>query len=236
MTRFQKAFRSSIGRKLVMALTGLALLGFVFAHMAGNLQIFAGPEKLNAYAKTLQDLGPLLWVARIGLLAVFALHVKTGIELARENAAARPQKYAVTQYDTSTLASRTMILSGLVVLAFVLFHLLHFTFGAVDGSSHANNLPRVTLKNGEEVKDVYRMVVTGFRNPGISLVYVIANVVLGLHLMHGVSSVFQTLGCTSPRLACAKKAAGPLVAAVVVLGNCAIPLAVWAGIVGAEVK
>ncbi|MCG3133420.1 MAG: hypothetical protein HMLKMBBP_00577 [Planctomycetes bacterium] len=238
MTRFQKALRSSIGRKWVMALSGLALCGFVLAHMAGNLQLFAGPEKLNAYAKGLQDLGPLLWAARIGLLSVFAIHVATALKLAAENRAARPQRYAVTQHDTSTLASRTMVLTGLLVLAFAVYHLCHFTWhvGASDAIAKAVAPDAYTLASGGRTKDVYAMVVLGFRSPVIALSYVAAMAVLALHLSHGVSSVFQTLGCTSPRLECARKWAGPAFGALVFAGNCSMPVAVLAGMVGSEVR
>lgn len=228
MSRFRKALGTSIGRKVVLAATGVALLGFVVAHMAGNLQVFAGPEKLNAYAKSLQDLGPLLWIARIGLLGVFLIHVRVAWQLTQENRAARPVAYAVTAPSTSTYASRTMIWSGLVVLAFVVYHLLHFTFGAVQGANHG-------LTDAAGRPDVHRMVVLGFRNPVVSASYVVAQVLLGMHIAHGASSLFQTFGCTSPRLDCVRRAAGPLLAAVIVLGNCAMPLAILLGLAGKDV-
>jgi succinate dehydrogenase / fumarate reductase cytochrome b subunit len=229
MSRFAKALRSTVGAKVVMALTGIALLGFVLAHMAGNLQVFAGREKLNAYAKTLQDLGPLLWVARIGLLAVFVLHVATAFRLNALGRAARPVPYAVVTPNASTYASRTMIWSGVVVLAFVVFHLAHFTFGRVHPEAYGK-------LDASGRHDVYAMVVLGFRVPWIAVSYVVAQVLLGLHLSHGASSLFQTLGCTSPRLECAKRAAGPVLATLVVLGNCAMPLAILLDLAGGEVR
>lgn len=248
MSLFTTALRSSIGAKLVMALTGLALLGFVIAHMVGNLQVFAGPEKLNAYAHTLQSLGPILWAMRLGLLAIFVLHVWTAFKLWSANKAARPVPYAVVVPSASTYASRTMIWSGVIVLAFVVYHLLHFTLGVVQpeyfgkvelGFAAVGGAPggvRTTPPQGFPRTDVYSMVVLGFRVPWVALSYVVAQVLLGLHISHGASSVFQTLGCTSPRMECVKKAAGPLLAAVIVIGNCSIPLAILLGLVGKGVN
>ncbi|MCE9638234.1 MAG: succinate dehydrogenase cytochrome b subunit [Planctomycetes bacterium] len=235
MSRFTTALGSSIGAKLVMALTGLALLGFVLAHMIGNLQVFAGPEKINAYAHTLQNLGPILWAMRIGLLTIFGLHVWTAFKLWTANKAARPVPYAVVVPSASTYASRTMIWSGFIVLAFIVYHLLHFTLGAVQGDIFQQTREAWTAADGKH-PDVYAMIVRGFRSPAVALSYVVAQLLLGLHLSHGVSSVFQTLGFTSPRLACVKKAAGPLVATVIVIGNCSIPLAILLGLVGKGVN
>lgn len=232
MSRFAMAIRSSIGTKLIMALTGLALLGFVIAHMIGNLQVFAGPEKLNAYAHTLQSLGPILWAMRLGLLAIFVLHVVSAFKLWTANRAARgPNGYARLNPSASSYASRTMIWSGFIVLAFVVYHLLHFTLGQVQPA-----LFHTPDALDPKRHDVYRMIILGFRSAPVALSYVVAQVLLGLHLSHGVSSVFQTLGCTNARLECVKKAAGPLVATVIVIGNCAIPLTILLGLVGGEVK
>jgi succinate dehydrogenase / fumarate reductase cytochrome b subunit len=231
MSRFTAALRSSVGSKVTMALTGIALLGFVVAHMVGNLQVYAGPEKLNAYAHLLQSLGAGLWVMRLGLLAIFVLHVATAIRLWRANDAARPAKYAVNAYNTSTYASRTMIWSGFIVLAFVVFHLLHFTLGKVQPDLY--HLPDAL---DPKRHDVYRMVVLGFRDPVVALSYVVAQVLLCLHISHGASSLFQSLGCTSPRLECVKKAAGPVLAAVIAIGNISIPVTILLGLVGSEVR
>jgi succinate dehydrogenase cytochrome b subunit len=231
MSRFTTAVRSSIGAKLVMALTGLLLLGFTIAHMVGNLQVFAGPEKLNAYAHTLQSLGPILWAMRLGLLAVFVLHVWTAFVLWSENKAARPVPYAVVAPSASTYASRTMIWTGFIVLAFVVYHLLHFTWGVVQGDIYAG-----TRAGPDGHPDVYAMVIRGFRSAPVALAYVVAQILLGLHISHGASSMFQTFGCTSPRIEPVKKAAGPLLATLIVLGNCAIPLAILLGLVGKGVS
>ncbi len=240
MSRFTKAIDSSIGRKVLMAVTGLGLIGFVIAHMIGNLQVL-GPvataqEKLNAYAHMLQSLGPVLWIMRLGLLGMFAVHVATAFTLWRANSAARPQKYAVTQHETSTMASRTMILSGAVVLAFVVFHVLHFTLGGVGSETFAANMPTYRLKDGVEVHDVYRMVILGFRDPVISISYIVANLILALHISHGASSVIQTLGFRNPRIVALRNILGPVLGAVVAIGNCSIPVTILLGLTGAEVK
>lgn len=228
MSRIATALRSSIGAKSIMAATGLALVGFVIAHMLGNLQIFAGPETLNAYAAQLQSLGPLLWVARSGLLAVFVVHLMSAMRLVQANKAARPEGYVYAQrYATSTFASRTMWMTGLITLAFVIYHLLHFTFGVVQSGNHGFEY---TMADGSVVHDVYKMVVLGFQNPVVTLSYVVANVLLAIHISHGASSAFHTLGVTNPRLAFLRKGFGPGLAAVIALGNVAMPLAALLGI------
>lgn len=231
MSRFTQTLGSSIASKVIMALTGIALLGFVIAHMVGNLQVYAGPEKLNAYAHTLQSLGPVLWGMRLGLLAIFGLHVWTAFRLWRANSAAKPVKYAVAANNTSTYASRTMIWSGFIVLAFVVFHLLHFTLGKVQP-----DLFHTADALDPKRHDVYRMVILGFRDPAIAVSYVVAQVLLCLHISHGASSLFQTLGFTNPRMECVKNAAGPLLATVIAIGNISIPVTILLGLVGGEVK
>src|SRR5205807_10172845 len=144
-----------IGRKALMAITGLALLGYVIVHMIGNLQVYQGPDALNAYAKMLKGMPTLLWGARLTLLVLFVAHVYLGITLALENRAARPVGYVRFEYEQASIATRTMLLSGLVILAFVIFHLLHFTLGAVQPEYH-----RAVDSKGRA--DVYAMVVHGF--------------------------------------------------------------------------
>jgi succinate dehydrogenase / fumarate reductase cytochrome b subunit len=199
MPRFPNPLASSVGSKTVMAVTGIALFGFVVVHMLGNLQVFLGPERLNAYAKGLEDLGPLLWVARIGLLA-----------------------YVGATAQVTSYAARTMFVSGLLVLAFVVYHLAHFTFGWIAPSHHA-------LTDAQGRHDVYAMVVRGFRIPAIAVSYLVAQAILASHLSHGLSSAFQTLGVTHPRLAFLKAGFGKAVAAGIFLGNASMPLAALLG-------
>src|SRR4051794_22955462 len=163
--------RSSLGRKFLMALTGLGLTGFVIAHLLGNLQVFLGREALNSYAAGLKHLGGLLWIARGGLLAIFVLHVAYGVNLWLANRAARPVLYHFKQYREATLASRTMIWTGLVILVFVLFHLAHYTFFLVSPDFSE-------LHDAQGRHDVYAMTILGFRNPFISLLYVVAMALL----------------------------------------------------------
>lgn len=222
MPRLRNPFATSIGSKTVMAITGLFLFLFVLAHMIGNLQVFAGPAKLNAYAKTLQDLGPLLWVMRIGLLSIFLAHLAAAFSIWRANRAARPVAYVSAKPQITTYAARTMVFSGLVVLAFVVYHLAHFTFGWV-----APGYAHLTDSLGRH--DVYSMVVLGFRVPAIAISYVVAQAVLATHLSHGLSSAFQTLGVTHPRLAFLKAGFGKAVAAIVFVGNVSMPLAALFG-------
>lgn len=220
--------RSSIGRKFIMAVTGILLFGFVVVHMLGNLQIFLGPDAINSYAHKLEELGPLLWMARFGLLAVFVAHIGCSISLARDNAAARPIAYHFPNTVQASYASLTMLYTGLLILAFVVYHLLHFTFRWVHYSG-----PLMTRlgHSGIEVRDVYSMVVLGFQVWYISLAYMIAQVILGAHLSHGMTSVFQTLGLNSPKYWPVIAWIGPVAAGVIVLGNVSMPAAVLAGFV-----
>jgi succinate dehydrogenase / fumarate reductase cytochrome b subunit len=225
MTSKSNALLSSIGTKTLMALSGLALVLFVLMHMAGNLQVFAGPEQLNGYAKKLRDLGPLLWVARGGLLAMFLVHVACALRVNAMNRAARPVPYATMKPQVTSYAARTMLLSGLVVAAFVLYHLLHLTLG-VTNPDHA------ALRTVAGEPDVYAMVVRGFRLWPVSLAYLLAQGVLALHVAHGASSAFQSLGVTHPRLRFLRHGLGTTLAILIFLGNASIPIAVLLGIVG----
>lgn len=217
-----KALRASVGAKAVMAVTGLLLLLFVLAHMLGNLQVFLGPDALNGYAQKLQSLGGLLWVARIGLATILVLHVATAARLTRLNRQARPVGYAALSPQVTSYAARTMVLSGFVILAFVAFHLLHFTLG-VTHPEHFGHL------DAQGRHDVYRMVVLGFQQAPVALLYVAAQALLALHLSHGASSLFQSLGVTHPALRCVKQRAGPALALLIFVGNVSMPLACLLG-------
>lgn len=219
---------SSIGRKGAMAVTGALLLGFVIAHLAGNLQVFLGPGVFNTYAHNLESLGPVLWVARIGLLAIFAYHIYLGLTLARENKAARPTPYVHQATVQASTPSLTMVLTGLLILTFVIYHLAHFTFRVV----HFNKIPMTTIEGVDHpVRDVFTMLVMGFRVWYIVLAYLLAQVVLGMHLSHGISSVFQTLGLSHPKYDPIIEKLGPALAGLIVLGYVSIPAAVFSGLV-----
>jgi succinate dehydrogenase / fumarate reductase cytochrome b subunit len=260
--------RSSIAKKAVVAVTGLLLFGFVIGHMIGNLQIFLGRETINNYAEFLHSMPELLWVVRFGLLAAVVLHIVFTVWVWKENRASRPQRYVMERTTRASRASRSMILSGLLVFSFIVYHLLHFTAQVTNpdykqfyehegrpvtlvsfeppaqiGPSQAEadaaiqEIPADSV--AEEAKreyrrDVYRMVILGFRDPLISLTYIIAMILLGLHLSHGASALFQTLGLTSPKYRKAMFLVGPVGATLIVLGNVSIPLVIlldhWTGI------
>jgi succinate dehydrogenase / fumarate reductase, cytochrome b subunit len=229
------AFGTTVGSKYIVALTGLALTGFVIAHMSGNLLIFRGRDALNSYALFLKERGGLLWAARGGLLAVFLLHLSVAIRLTMRNRAARPTRYAFEDTVQATWASRTMIWSGLVILAFVVFHLTHYTFGLVAATA-PNGTNFLDLHDFEKRHDVYAMTVYGFRSVPVSIAYIIAQIFLGLHLSHGVSSTFQSMGWNAPRWWRLIRGTGLAIALAVVIGNIAMPLAVIAGWIGGDVR
>jgi len=235
-------FRSSIGRKILMAVTGVILIGFVIGHLAGNLQVFSAPDKINGYAQFLHQLGPLLWVARIGLLVAVVIHIWAATVLTLENKAARgPEPYAFKNTIRATLASRTMRITGYVVLAFIIYHLAHFTWGAAQPENFKDALPRYTMqheytvagfpvvKPGAEVLDVHEMMVRGFVSPLVSLFYIIAVGLLSFHLLHGFDSMFQTLGLRSGRWSAGLRKLSIVFCLAYFLGNLAIPAAVLAG-------
>ncbi|MEP7028155.1 MAG: succinate dehydrogenase cytochrome b subunit [Candidatus Eisenbacteria bacterium] len=219
MTGPRAFFTSTIGQKVVMAVTGLVLVGFVFVHLAGNLLLYQGPEAINAYGRELRELlhGSAIWIARATLLAAVVLHVWSATALTLKNRAARPVGYRQWQAKDSTYASRTMRWSGVIVLAFVVYHLLHFTFGSV----HPDFIEG----------DVYHNVVTGFQAWPASLFYIVAMVLLGFHLNHGVWSMFHTLGVSHPRYRAMARAFAAVFALGIVLGNISFPLAVLFGLV-----
>ncbi len=211
-------------KKAVMAVTGLFLLGFVITHLGGNLCIFGGQDLLNSYAQHLEELGPLLWVARITLLVLVFLHILTAVQLTSENRNARPVPYHRAQALQTTYAARTMAMSGVITLAYIVYHLLHFTF----------RVTHPAISHGVDPqgrRDVYSMVVLSFRDPFVSIFYVFSIALLSMHLSHGIKSLFQSLGWNNetlePRLV--KIARG--LALLIFLGYSSIPLSVLLGLV-----
>lgn len=226
LTRSATAYwQSSIGKKLVVAVTGLVMVLFLEGHLTGNLLIFLGRGTFNDYAKFLQEIGhgALIWVARIGLLIAVTLHVWATILLTRENRAARKQEYEYKATIQASKSSRIMIVSGLTILAFVIFHILHFT---VRVNSHLADLGK---------NDPYRMVIAGF-SPGfltffVVLFYIIAMSLLCSHLSHGVASMFQTLGFRSKKASEMIQKFSVGYAVSLWAGFISIPLAIFFGIV-----
>lgn len=223
MGSYARALTSTVGLKFIVTVTGVLLVGFVVGHLAGNLQMFVGPDAVNSYAAALKGMGGPLWVVRLGLLTVFGIHIWANLALRSRNAKARPQGYAVRKPIVSSLYSRTMLLSGLILLAFVVYHLAHFTLGWVEPANYA------LRESGRH--DVYSMTAAGFRNPAIAASYLLAMLLLFMHLAHGVASVFQTIGWRKPRFVPAVQMLGYVVAIGVVLGNVAIVVACLAGII-----
>jgi succinate dehydrogenase / fumarate reductase cytochrome b subunit len=219
MTRVLAFLNSSIGRKAVMAVTGGVLLAFVFVHMLGNLQVYLGPTKLDEYGAALRKFPPVLWGARLALLLAAGLHVWGALTTTLESWRARPVAYKGWRSagGASTLSSRTMRWTGVIILAFVVYHLLHLTLGVVhtrfvEGAVH-NNFVR------------------GFQVAGVSAAYVAAMIALGLHMYHGAWSLFQTLGISHVRYNSLRLAFAAVVAIVVVLVNVSFPVSVLTGIV-----
>ena len=222
-------YSTTIGKKVVAALTGLVLVGFVFGHMVGNLKAFmgadaAGVHKLDHYAHFLREMGEslfgystLLWIVRIGLLVAVVLHVVTVIQLSRLNGIARPQKYAVRKSNSSTFASRSMFYGGILLLAFIVFHILHLTIGSVhyDG-----------FKEGA----VFHNVVTTFKHWYMVTFYGLAMAALGAHLYHGIWSLFQTLGLDDPERNIYLRRLAVASALIVALGFITVPVAVFFGV------
>jgi succinate dehydrogenase / fumarate reductase cytochrome b subunit len=224
MAWVRRWLRSSLGSKVVMAVTGLLLFTFLVAHMAGNLLLFRGQEAMNAYAHYLKTSPVLLWSTRLGLLALFALHVGFAIHLKRMNLDARPDRYVRKDTVQASLASLTMMWTGALAAAFLLYHLLHFTVGVIQRDHY-------TLHDAAGRHDVYTMVVLGFRNPLVTASYVLAVLLLGLHLSHGLQSMFQSVGLRHRRFTPALGTAAPIVAAVLTVGFLAVPLSVLLGLV-----
>jgi succinate dehydrogenase / fumarate reductase cytochrome b subunit len=213
-------FNSSIGRKSIVALTGIALIGFVTIHLLGNLSIFLGPEAVNGYAAKLHHLGILLWIARLGLLAAAGLHLFFTMLLWRENRQAHPQRYATQQRLKTTLYARTMRLSGLVLAGFVLFHLAQFTW-------KWTNPEYQEWYDAAGQHDVYRMLLVSFANPWVSSFYLLSVAFLALHLSHGIASLFQTLGLTTEKLRLRFQQVGIIVAWMLFSGYASIPVAIF---------
>lgn len=209
--------QTTIGKKAIMAVSGLAMFGFVVGHMTGNLKLYQGAEKMNEYAAFLRTVPALLWTARIVLLVALVAHVWSAIQLGSRNAEARPTGYRAKKSLASTYASRTMYWTGPILLFFIVFHLLHLTFGF--------KVPEYTPHN------VYNNVVLSFQQPLFVVVYVVGNLALGLHLYHGAWSMLQTLGLNHPKYNGLRQSAMAALVGLVVVANVSFPLMVVAGVI-----
>lgn len=224
-------YGTAVGKKYVMAITGIGMMGFVLVHMIGNLKMYQGEESLNHYAEFLNRLayplapeGAVLWMFRAGLIVMIILHLHAAYSLTVINRRARPVRYqSARDYQIANFASRTMRATGLIVLLFIIWHLLDFTFGVTN-----------TLGSGVEFdkKDVYGNVVRSFERVPVSVFYILANIALGVHLYHGAWSIFQSIGWNRPRFNQWRRVFATAFAAIIVVGNVSFPVAVLAGIVG----
>jgi len=219
------AWNSTIGLKLLMALTGLGMVGFVLVHMSGHLKMFEGRDAYNDYAAFLQGLGGLKWVARLGLLAILGVHVACAVKLSARNASARPSRYEGLKHQASTPWGRSMLLTGFVILAFLAFHLSHFTAELVFYDS--------SLMDPDGHRDVYTNFVLSFQNPLITLTYLLSVLAVSLHLSHAVSSMFRTLGLARGRFDGPLMKVGPGLAIATGLGFAVVPLACLLGLISA---
>ena len=224
MHRVVRFYEAPIGKKVVMAVTGVILFGYVVAHLIGNLQIFSSdPNQINRYAAFLHSPANLgfLWMARLVLLLAVALHIVASVQLWKLKREARPVRYVRKDDAASSYASRTMMWSGPIIAAFVIFHVLHLTLGAV--------VPLHEI--GPNEPDVRANVVNGFLNPWISGFYILAMILLCMHLYHGLWSMFQSLGFNHPRYTPKLKRGAAIFAILIAIGNCSIPIAVMIGLV-----
>jgi succinate dehydrogenase / fumarate reductase cytochrome b subunit len=223
MNILARLYHSTLGKKVLVAVTGAGLFLFVVGHMLGNLQIFLGPEAINRYGHFLQTTPEILWPTRIGLLAFVIVHIWTSIQLTLENRQARDQVYEVKKVVAASLASRTMIWSGLIVFVFIGYHLAHYTLMV----THPEY--RHLERNG--MHDVYGMMVLGFSNLWISSFYLLGVGLLCIHLSHGVGAMFQSLGLKNEVYAARIDGFAKIVAVILFLGYASIPVSVLAGAV-----
>lgn len=218
-------YSTAVGKKWVMAITGVALLGFVLAHMVGNLKLFLSKEEMNLYGEALRNLGghlvprtSLLWLLRIGLIAAFVLHIHAAATLTIANRQARPQRYqSKRDYVAADFASRTMRWTGVIVGLFVLFHLADLTWGSA---------------NPDFVRgDPYNNLVASFERVPVAIVYIVANVALAFHLYHGAWSMFQSMGINNPKYNALRRTFAQAFAGLILVGNLSFPVAVQLGLV-----
>jgi succinate dehydrogenase / fumarate reductase cytochrome b subunit len=213
MQRALTLHQTTVGKKVIMALSGVILVGFVIGHLLGNLQLYLGPEAINGYAAKLHAIKPLLWGTRLVLLFAVFVHIAAAFSLWNRNRQARGSRYKKHRDLATDYAAKTMYWSGPILVLFIVYHLLHFTILPVHPG------------------DVYRNVVEGFQNPLIAGVYIVGNIALGFHLFHGVYSAFQTMGANHPRYNSYRRDIAIAICAVITIGNLSFPLSVLAGFV-----
>jgi succinate dehydrogenase / fumarate reductase, cytochrome b subunit len=216
---------TSVGKKVLMAVTGFIVFGFVVGHILGNLQLFMGPEKLNAYAAFLQGSGPLKWSVRIVLAVSVVVHMVSAAQVTLQNWRARPTGYAVKTFQKTTYAARTMWLGGPIIALFVVYHLLHLTTGDVHPA------PAGFEPDAEGIINVYNNVVLGFQRPLASGIYILTMVLIGLHLHHGLWSMLQSVGLNHPKYNPLRKAFAVAFALFIAGAGISLPVAVLSGFI-----
>lgn len=217
--------QSSVGKKIIMAVTGIVLVAFVCVHLLGNSSIFFGADAINAYAQKLHSLGPVVWVFRLVMLAVFVIHIIVGIKLTIENKAATPEKNVQVKRQRTGFAAETMVISGLVLLAFVIYHLLHFTVRVTNPDIY------IPIEGGHGMVDVYKMMVLGFQSSFAVLAYMVGMGFLFLHVSHGFQSMFHTLGLSNDKSLPVMEPVSKLVGVVLLLGYISIPMLIVFGLI-----
>jgi succinate dehydrogenase / fumarate reductase, cytochrome b subunit len=222
-------FCSSVGKKYLMAGTGAIMVLFVIGHMAGNLQFFLGAEAINRYGYFLQSNVEILWPVRLVLLAVIVLHIWSATRLTLENRAARPIEYAQWQPTAASYASRTMMMSGIIVAVFIVYHLLHFT--VMTQAINLSGKDFHDLTDSEHRHDIHRMMIIGFQQPVVSLFYIVGVGLLSLHLSHGISAMFQSLGWKDRAYGPCLDRAAKWGALLIFLGYVSIPISILLGLV-----
>ena len=227
MNIITRIFQSSLGKKYIMAITGFFMFLFVVGHLVGNLQIFGGPEMINRYGHFLQSNLELVWPVRIVLLVFLGLHVWSSIELSLENRAARPESYAVYRPVGSTFASRTMLAGGSIVFVFIVYHLLHYTAQVRYINLTGQNF--IDFQDPEKRHDIFKMMVVGFSNVWVSAFYILGIALLCLHLSHGTSSMFQSLGWKNEAYRPFLDKLARVVALLIFIGYVSIPISVLLG-------
>jgi succinate dehydrogenase / fumarate reductase cytochrome b subunit len=222
-------YQTAVGKKWVMGVTGIMLLGYVLAHMVGNLHLYEGPRQINEYAEQLRTLGGhlaprtfVLWLLRLGLIAAFVLHIHAAATLTIINRKARPTKYeGGRNYGAANFASRSMRWTGVIILLFVLFHLADLTWGWWLGDDYIRG-------------DAYNNVVRSLSSLPVAIIYVVANIALAIHIFHGAWSMFQTLGWNNPRFNAARRWFATGFAGIVLIGNLSFPIMVQANLISQD--
>jgi succinate dehydrogenase / fumarate reductase, cytochrome b subunit len=221
-------YQSAVGKKWVMALTGIALLGFVLVHMIGNLHLYEGPRQVNEYGEALRDLGGhllprtlALWILRVGLIIAFALHIHSAYGLTRMNLTANAKYASKRDYVAANWASRSMRWTGIIIGLYVLFHLADLSWGWFRGDDYVRG-------------DVYHNVSHSLSNLPVALIYIVANIALAVHIYHGAWSIFQTLGINNPFINKARRPFAAGLATLILVGNLSFPIAVQTGLISED--